>query len=39
MYGFGGEIKYKDFTLGVLFKGTGKTDFYYVGYTYYDSYY
>jgi TonB-linked SusC/RagA family outer membrane protein len=39
MYGFGGEIKYKDFTLGVLFKGTGKTDFYHVGYTYYDSYY
>lgn len=32
MYGFGGEIKYKDFTLGVLFKGTGKTDFYHVGY-------
>ena len=32
MYGFGGEMKYKDFTLGVLFKGTGKTDFYHVGY-------
>lgn len=31
MYGFGGELKYKDFTLGVLFKGTGNTDFYYVG--------
>ncbi|MDO5570271.1 MAG: TonB-dependent receptor [Bacteroidales bacterium] len=28
MYGFGGEVKYKDFTLGVLFKGTGRTDFY-----------
>jgi TonB-linked SusC/RagA family outer membrane protein len=32
MFGFGGEMKYKDFTLGVLFKGTGKTDFYHVGY-------
>jgi TonB-linked SusC/RagA family outer membrane protein len=31
MYGFGGEIKYKEFTLGVLFKGTGHTPFYYVG--------
>ena len=32
MYGFGGEVSYKNFTLGVLFKGTGKTDFYHVGY-------
>lgn len=32
MYGFGGEMKYKDFTLGILFKGTGKTDFFHVGY-------
>jgi len=32
MYGFGGEVKYKNFTLGILFKGTGKTDFYHVGY-------
>ena len=32
MYGFGGEVKYRNFTLGVLFKGTGKTDFYHVGY-------
>jgi hypothetical protein len=32
MYGFGGEIKYKNFTLGVMFKGTGKTNFYHVGY-------
>ena len=32
MYGFGGEIRYKNFTLGMLFKGTGKTDFYHVGY-------
>lgn len=37
MYGFGGEMKYKDFTLGILFKGTGKTDFYHVGY-YHSSY-
>ncbi len=28
MFGFGGEFRYKDFTLGVLFKGTGRTDFY-----------
>jgi len=33
MYGFGGEIRYRNFTLGVLFKGTGKTDFYHVGYS------
>jgi TonB-linked SusC/RagA family outer membrane protein len=31
MYGFGGELKYENFTLGVLFKGTGNTPFYYVG--------
>ena len=31
MYGFGGEFKYKNFTLGVMFKGTGKTDYYHVG--------
>ncbi|MFZ4261985.1 SusC/RagA family TonB-linked outer membrane protein [Sphingobacterium sp. HJSM2_6] len=31
MYGFGGEVNYKKFTLGVLFKGTGQTDFYYSG--------
>ncbi len=28
MYGFGGELRIKDFTLGVLFKGTGRTDFF-----------
>lgn len=28
MYGFGGEFRYKDFTLGVLFKGTGTTNFF-----------
>jgi len=32
MYGFGGEIRYKNITLGIMFKGTGKTDFYHVGY-------
>jgi hypothetical protein len=31
MYGFGGEYRYKQFTVGVLFKGTGNTDFFYVG--------
>ncbi|TJZ60767.1 TonB-dependent receptor [Sphingobacterium olei] len=31
MYGFGGEFNYKKFTLGVLFKGTGKTDFFFSG--------
>lgn len=30
MYGFGGEFRYKQLTLGVLFKGTGNTDYYYV---------
>ncbi|MDR2388826.1 MAG: TonB-dependent receptor [Tannerellaceae bacterium] len=33
MYGFGGEVKYKQFTIGILFKGTGKTDYYHVGQT------
>lgn len=31
MYGFGGEITYKNFSLGFLFKGTGNTTFYHVG--------
>jgi TonB-linked SusC/RagA family outer membrane protein len=31
MYGFGGEFRYKNFTLGVLFRGTGKTDYFHVG--------
>lgn len=31
MYGFGGEFRYKNVTLGVLLKGTGKTDFFHVG--------
>ena len=32
MYGFGGEFRYKDLTVGVLFRGTGKTDYFHVGY-------
>lgn len=32
MYGFGGELKWKDFTLGVMFKGTGRTDFFHTSY-------
>lgn len=28
MFGFGGEFRYKNFTLGVLFKGTGKSNFF-----------
>lgn len=31
MYGFGGEFRYKNLTVGILFKGTGNTDFYHVG--------
>lgn len=31
MYGLGGEFRYKNLTMGVLFKGTGKTSFFYVG--------
>ncbi|MDR1224815.1 MAG: TonB-dependent receptor [Tannerella sp.] len=31
MYGFGGEYQWKNLTLGILFKGTGDCDFYYVG--------
>ena len=30
MYGFGFEARWKQLTLGVLFKGTGNTDYYYV---------
>jgi TonB-linked SusC/RagA family outer membrane protein len=33
MYGVGGEFRYGNFTAGILFKGTGKTDFFYVGQT------
>jgi TonB-linked SusC/RagA family outer membrane protein len=28
MYGFGGQFRYKVLTLGILFKGTGKVDYY-----------
>jgi TonB-linked SusC/RagA family outer membrane protein len=28
MYGFGGEINYKNLTVGILFKGTGRTDYF-----------
>ncbi len=28
MFGFGGQFRYKDITLGILFKGTGKVDYY-----------
>jgi TonB-linked SusC/RagA family outer membrane protein len=31
MYGVGGEFRYKNITIGVLFKGRGKTDYYRVG--------
>jgi TonB-linked SusC/RagA family outer membrane protein len=31
MYGFGGEFRYRNITLGVMFKGRGKTDYYRVG--------
>jgi TonB-linked SusC/RagA family outer membrane protein len=31
MYGAGGEFRYKNITVGILFKGTGKTDYYHVG--------
>lgn len=33
MYGFGGEIRYKKLTVGVLLKGTGRTSYYHVGQT------
>jgi hypothetical protein len=33
MYGFGGEFRYKKITVGVMFKGRGKTDYYRVGQT------
>ncbi|MDO5570489.1 MAG: TonB-dependent receptor [Bacteroidales bacterium] len=31
MYGFGTEIRYQNVSLGVLFKGTGKTDYFHQG--------
>lgn len=33
MYGMGIELSYKNLSLGILFKGTGKTSFFYVGQT------
>src|SRR5690606_36479190 len=30
MYGLGGEFRYKNLSVGILLKGTGKTSFYYV---------
>jgi len=33
MYGMGAEFRYKNLSVGVLFKGTGKTSFFYVGQT------
>ena len=32
MFGFGGSFNYKKLSVGVLFKGTGKTDYFHVGY-------
>jgi TonB-linked SusC/RagA family outer membrane protein len=34
MYGFGGEFRYKNISLGVLFKGTGKVDYFRNGWGY-----
>ncbi len=31
MFGFGGEVHYKKLTIGALFKGTGRVDYYHVG--------
>ncbi|MCI7287749.1 MAG: TonB-dependent receptor [Parabacteroides sp.] len=31
MYGFGGEFKWKNWTLAAMFKGTGRTDIYHAG--------
>ena len=33
MYGFGGEWRYGNLTVGIQFKGAGKTDFFHVGYS------
>ena len=34
MYGFGGEFRYKNLSVGVLLKGTGKVDYFNNGYGY-----
>jgi TonB-linked SusC/RagA family outer membrane protein len=31
MYGFGGEVSYKNLTVGIMFKGTGRTDYFRTG--------
>jgi hypothetical protein len=31
MYGFGGEFRYKKLSVGILFKGTGQTDYFQIG--------
>jgi hypothetical protein len=33
MYGAGGEFRYKNITFGIMFRGTGKTDYYHVGHS------
>ena len=32
MYGFVSELRYKNLTIGIMFKGTGNTNFFHVGY-------
>lgn len=39
MYGFGGEFRYKSWTLNFMFKGTGKVDYYKIGTGYDMGYY
>jgi TonB-linked SusC/RagA family outer membrane protein len=34
MYGFGGEFRYKNLSVGILFKGTGKVDYFRNGWGY-----
>jgi TonB-linked SusC/RagA family outer membrane protein len=34
MYGFGGEFRYRNFSVGILLKGTGKVDYYRNGFGY-----
>ncbi len=31
MYGFGGEFRYKNFTVSAMFRGTGKMDYFHMG--------
>ncbi len=39
MYGFGGELRYKNFTLNAMFTGTGRTDVFRVGKGYNSGYF